>query len=230
MRGFLRVSALSAVLALTACGSTDDNKETGNRAIKRETTLVDARLYEGSPNKTYNDEHSARVGFDAAGKESRMLLYFPKLENLWEKDVIVTSIAVVEVTLNCLDVQVNPENIELVPVSRSWTPFVTWKTRDTLTGKGWSSAGGDVDASLPAVTPTLRPNSTEEGAKELAFDITNLVQRMVLGGYHNYGFMIRVKRSELNAKDEMWFKTTNSWNSDLRPSAILAFSSTDSVE
>jgi hypothetical protein len=214
-----------AILAVAACGKT----ETTNSAIKRETDLMDVRLYEGAPALALNSEVDSRVGFDEYGKESRMLLYFPKLKNLWDSKVIISSIAIVELLLNCTDVEVNPENIELVPVAQSWSPFATWSSRDLISGQSWTAAGGDVDASLPATTPSLRINANNSDVKELAFNITTLVQRMILQGYTNYGFMIRVKQSVLNSKNEMWFRTSNNADANVRPSAILTFTTSDSV-
>jgi hypothetical protein len=212
-------------LAIVSCGKT----ETTNSAIKRETDLMDVRLYEGAPSVALNSEVDTRVGFDENGKESRMLLYFPKLQNLWDSKVIISSIAIVELLLNCTDVEVNPENIELVPMAQSWSPFATWSTRDIISGKTWTAAGGDIDASLPGTTPSLRINANNSDAKELAFNITTLVQRMILQGYKNYGFMIRVKQSALNSKNEMWFRTSNNADENVRPSSILTFTTADSV-
>jgi hypothetical protein len=53
---------------------------------------------------------------------------------------------------------------------------------------------------------------------------------MILEGEANYGFQIRVKKSDLNSKNAMNFSMSNHGESGLRPSSILVFSHSTAVE
>ena len=218
----------SSALVLSGCGTS--NKETKDSALKRENRVLDVRLFEGATSKPFNKEESSHVGFDSSGLESRTLLYFPSLEALWDEKVIISSIAIVELLISSGDIPVNPENIELYPIRSSWGPFATWNLRDRFFGDKWSSPGGDIDSTSSPVTPSLRVSTGASAAKELAFDITNLVKQMILNGSANYGFLIRVKKSDLNATNGMYFSMSNHQSSSPRPSAILTFSTSNSVE
>lgn len=211
---------------ISACS----NPETDDRAIRSVTDAIDLRLSESKPLQVINAEENSNIGFDADNKESRLLIHFPKLTELWDENVIISSIASIELLINCDEVLVNPENIELRPLDSDWTPFATWASRDMLLGTPWSTPGGDFAADLPPVTPSLRINTKAPDTFELSFDITQLVQRMILEDASNYGFLIRVVRSELNGDNVMSFSTTNNEDGNKRPSSALVFSTKDSVE
>ncbi|MEI8026021.1 MAG: hypothetical protein WCI18_06715 [Pseudomonadota bacterium] len=208
------------------CGVT----KTTDSVIRRETDVLDVRIFEGNGKESLNKESSSLIGFDENGLESRLLIYFPKLLDLWASDVIVSSISIVELILNCTDITVNPENIELLPMTKPWGPYATWTSIDRLMGDDWANAGGDVDLSTPAITPSFRLNTSQPTSREIAFDITALVKRMILEGTTNYGFQVRVKKSDLNSKNAMNFSMSNNNDSGVRPSSILTFSQSDTVE
>jgi hypothetical protein len=215
-----------ALCLSVGCGAT----KTSQSAIKIETDVLDVRIFEGGKNESLNKEKTSLVGFDDSGLESRLLLYFPKLLDLWASEVIISSISIIELVLNCSEIDVNPENIELFPVAAPWGPFATWTLIDRLSGESWSSPGGDIDLTLPAVTPSFRLNKTNSSSKEISFDITSLIKRMILEGVSNYGFQIRVKKSDLNSKNAMNFVMSNHSDSSVRPSSILVFSQSTAVE
>jgi hypothetical protein len=217
---------IMAFLLLVGCGST----KTTQSAIRRETDVLDVRIFEGGSSSSLSKESVSLVGFDDNGQESRLLIYFPKLLDLWSSEVVVSSISIIELVLNCSDIAVNPENIELFPVTQSWGPFATWTLIDRLSGDRWANAGGDADLSAPGITPSFRLSTTHASSKEIAFDITRLIKRMILEGEANYGFQIRVKKSDLNSKNAMNFSMSNHGESGLRPSSILVFSHSTAVE
>lgn len=213
-------------MALAACSA---KEEIPDRAIRTEAELVDVRISEAAPTAWFNKDELVSIGFDAEGLENRMLLYFPKLHRLWSADVIVSSIAAVEVVLHCNDVQVNPDNIELRALTTPWTQLATWTSPfPQLPGKAWATPGGDLGHE--AVTPSVRADDAISVYKELTFDITNFVREMILAGRKNYGFAIQVRRSALNAADQLELPTRNFSLDQVRPVSILAFSTKEAFE
>lgn len=224
------VAALALIMAAASSGC-GRNEKTEERAIRTESKVLDMRVSEAEPDTALTAETDAEVGFDARGQESRMLIHFPGLLRLWDEKVIVSSIAVVELIVNCVDVPVNPENIQLRAVARPWTPFATWNSPLSIVpGHAWARPGGDVDDALPPVTPTLRAAPKSPAAKELAFDITALVKRMILDGRSNHGFLVSVRKSALNASQALSFKTVNAGDEALRPTSILTFNTKDGIQ
>lgn len=215
-------------MVMYGCGS--NTTETGDNAIKRTTEVLDTRLYEGAPKKSYKNEDSSRVGFDESGKESRMLLFFPKLKELWDEKIVVSSIANVELLIYCDEIAVNPENIELLVVKNGWNPFATWTLRDNVLGESWLTPGGDFHTTIDPVKPALRKSVLNPNAFELSFNISLVVQRMILDGLENLGFLIRVKKSDLNSSQQISFRTSSWFDSTVRPSSVLIFSTKDAVE
>jgi hypothetical protein len=204
---------------------------TNDRALRTESEVLDVRVSEAEPNKAFSAEEISGIGFDDKGKESRLFLYFPRLLRLWEEDVIISSIAVVELLINCKDVLVNPENIRLYPLSTPWTPLATWNSPfPTYAGSAWLKPGGDADESWGAITPALRRNPKSLQDFELAFDITQLVKRMILENKPNNGFSIQIVKSDLNALNSMGFFTRNASSDVRRPTSILTFSTKGAVE
>ncbi len=215
---------------LPACG----NEETAGRAIRSSTDVLDVALSQSAPDRNFRSDATAAVGFDNSGNETRLLLFFPKLRELWDSDTIQSSITQVEILLIATDVPVNPENIELYAMTRSWTPQATWNSPFPLLPQVvWNTAagGGDFDRETAAITPTLlTPTEASAALIEISFNVTELVRQMIQDKRDNFGFAVVVKESSDNSRNSMEFRTFNTAVEGERPRAILAFTTNDTLQ
>lgn len=232
MRRFVRLLIPAAPLALGplgACSVEGTRVVSDSRDLARTEEVMDVRIESGDP-ATHDKETSARVGFGADGRESRLLLHFPKIRELYAPDVDAAAITQVELLLSCARVPVNPSFIRLRRVARPWTPFATWESPvGILGGIAWGAPGGDIDGRFGAITPALRRNARDTSRIELAFDVTAQVRAMVERKVENHGFLVSVERSALNADQEMSFDTTNTPVEGARPLAVLAFTTKETT-
>lgn len=211
------------VITFLSCGPDPTKENKLDTIIQVEGDALDLRISSGAPKKIFNREQLAKIGFSGAA-ESRMLLYFPYIEKLYQDDVQLSSVTAVELYLSVAEVPVNPENIELRPLTETWTPYATWSSRAILApGYGWASAGGSYDLSVNPIIPDIRRHEYSDKLLNLRFDITNLVLNMVVNGQTNHGFLISVKASELNAVDEIAFMTSNADDDKGHPKSALIF-------
>lgn len=211
---------LLVFLVLQSCGYH------GNEiAIRTEREILDVQLSQRDPDKRLSNETTAQIGFDQEGFESRLIIYVPKLRELWESKVIFGSIGKINLNIPCLEVPVNPENILLQPVSRDWSPMATWSSFDSLfPNQKWSEEGGDTYESSLAVSPAIRRYPSEPSLYELSFNITESVKSMIVNNQPNYGYLIRIRQSPLNSEDSVHLVTFNNRNPNVRPTASLTFS------
>jgi hypothetical protein len=215
--------------ALLACGSTQD-KSSGGDVIKASGNVIDLRIDESKPDQAFASDADARVGFDEQGFESRMLLYFPKIRELYDENVILSSITEIQLKIHCDEIAVNPGKIKLYSLKRPWSAAASWKSRFVwLEGYEWKTPGGDFDSSEPAITPSIRKNSQSDSPFELAFDVTDSVVNMVSIGQENFGFIVLVEKSDLNYRNSLYFKTANSGDLSQKPVSVLVFSRKDVI-
>lgn len=224
---FFWISWACLVFLGNGCGG---GVETSDRALRTERDVVDVRISSSEPDASHASEAEGRVGFDTAGNESRMLLYFPKLDALYEKENLESSLGAIEILVFCREVPVNPENIELRALSRGWTGKATWRSPiPLLPGKMWATPGGDKDDTLPIVHPSLRRGTDSQLTTELSFDVSAIVRAQRFENKPHHGFAISVRRDDRNARHDMSFITTNAAEGSGRPAAILTFQSKDTV-
>jgi hypothetical protein len=215
-------------LSFMACSSVEDDQS--DRAIKSTFDVVDIRLSSSAPDQVYNKNSTTAVGFGDDGSENRMLVYFPKVDELYDDDVIVSSITNMELLIHCLDVPAHPDSIKIYPLSKPWTAYSTWNSYFAiLPNNEWGTPGGDYDDTAVISSPAIRTNTDDSSYFELAFNITDFVKSTISEQKPNYGFIILVEKNDLNSEDQMTFYTSNSSKGAARPSAILAFSTQDLV-
>jgi hypothetical protein len=212
-----------------SCGA--KNTPTGDTAIKRETDVVDVGIHEGCDDCGDSQQPTAKIGWPQGNLESRLLILFPKLSQLWDEKIILSSLGVVELLLYTKELNINPDNIELWPLNQAWSPFAKWSHPLGILDKSvqWTP-GGSWDLSGSAITPAIRVPSSGIQAKELAFDLTSLMKQWVAENRTQLGFMIRAVKSELNGKDELEVFSSNYPDSLYRPVSVLTFATQDGVE
>ena len=178
----------------------------------------------------YANEFRSTIGFDSNG-ESRLLLYFPKLTNLYDEAVITGSISSVEILVNAFEIKANPKSITLSLIAEPWNAFADWETRTgVFPREPWATPGGAVlDHLFSPVAPDIRLNNDNNNYKEMAFNVTEAVTEMVTQNITNYGFQIRVQESLLNAENNVAFETFNS-SDGIRPKAALVFNTKDVIQ
>jgi len=227
-----RASALLllGIIGLVNFGCGNATEETpDDRVIKSETDVLDVRIFSGAPDSWFQHEKLAVVGHHEG--EHRLLLFFPGIERLYDADVILSSVSVIEVIINCREVPVNPSNIKLYALSSPWTAFASWRSRAALLpGYEWQTPGGDIYGGSSPVSPDVRANANNVAIFELSFDVTELVTGMISANVDNEGFVITVTPSELNATDGMFFLTANSDDLAGQPKSALVFTTEDTIE
>lgn len=223
---FANASAIFLLLVLSnGCGRSTE-EDTEERVIRSEGDVLDVRISSAKKSTSFASEQISRIGFDGED-ESRLLLYFPKIDELYEDEVVISSITAIEVIVKCEDVQVNPGKIALQPISRPWSQYATWKSRHSLDKESaWKEPGGDVYSGTGKISPDIRREDKE--LFELSFDVTSLVKDMVVKGRKNYGFVVSVAKSSLNEKNFLKLQTFNA--EEGAPSSALVFSTEDVIE
>jgi hypothetical protein len=240
----LPVHLLIISLTLSCSKSSESNSP---RAILTSTKIADTRISSIDLNDTLGNKASefpksrealSIVGFDDQDTEHRLLVFakdFQKFVNESSENIDLTQ---VELLVNCDEVFVNPEHIELRELTKSWSPQATWYRRyalfqnSTLSFAGetdqnlnWESPGGDFNQNSDALHPAIR--SEIAGVNfQLVFDLSSLVKNINNSVRKNYGFIISVKKSEANFKNYISLRTRNNEHS---PNLILAFSDAQTV-
>lgn len=222
----IKWTALFLTAFLTSCGT---EKTSTSAVIKTETTVTDVRIYSGFPPGSYNSESLSGVGFDKDGYESRLLIQFPKIADLYDGSVVLSSIALIEVVIETTDVPVNPENIHMYPMTKAWTGLANWDLPfPAISDDPWATAGGDYD-STRSVNAGIRLNTKDSRFKEVTFDVTKYVLDMVLSGTPNYGFIVKVDKSVNNYENSLSFSTYNSPINAGHPTSVLIYNSKDTL-
>ncbi|SMF32106.1 hypothetical protein [Pseudobacteriovorax antillogorgiicola] len=199
-------------LCFHACKAEEDKADD---VIAEETDLIDLTITEGSEVYDYNDD-VATIGIDSL--ESRFLLRFPSFLNLYEEDVIISSIANLEIEIYAEDIAINPANIRLKFLAQEWTPFANWYSRFSLAdGYDWLAAGGDF-LDLDDATPDIE--ASQGNVKKLSFNVTDQTLTTIETGTVIHGFALVIEESSLNNQQVL---TTYTSNSNFKPRAILTF-------
>ena len=217
--GLLAARVLTGIM-IVGCGNTSDE----NQTIKMTKDSLDIRITESSPTESIAGDHENTIGFDDTGEESRLLLYLPKMNQIYDKNYLKSGITSVVVRLNVQDVLANPESIELYPIASPWSPYATWKSRFGAHQRfAWVDPGGDTIAGLNATTPSIRRNTNDPYLFELNFDITERVSDILQATDQSYGFLIRLQKSNLNGENRVVLMSSNHPNNNSLPSASLEF-------
>ena len=214
---FSRIVLITFVLSTAfSCSRKED---TVSNVLKEESDSLDIRISSAAPEESFRSEALAEIGILKDGTESRLLLDFPKIKELFEEGVILSSVGLVELQISCSEMLVNPENVLLHSITRSWTPFATWTHVDGfLQQRNWNKSGGDFSTAF--VQPDLRAGPGNN--KTLAFDLTKTVTQLAQQKNQSFGFLLRVRKSDDNAKNFLSLLTSN--NPESPPTSVLVFS------
>ena len=216
-KGAMRASFGSFLVLATVLASCGRKEEISTDVLREESDSFDLRISSKEQAGTFGKEGESFIGFDAQGYESRLLIDFPKFKDLFSESV--SDIGLVELRVFCEDLAVNPTNIRLHLISKSWTPFATWTHADGFHKKeAWLKPGSDFN--LTPVTPSVRAHSGR--LKMLAFDLTSVAKELATQRKSNQGFLLRINKSTDNAKNQLKILTANS--STGQPTSVLVFS------
>jgi hypothetical protein len=129
---------------------------------------------------------SAAIVSPTDTRDSRVLLYFEL-----PADVMNSKARVDFATLLC-KAQITGTDmgqIDVYPVTAEW------KDRGTVSwSDGWEKPGGDYDA---ASLPSIYSLKSEFGEKEIAIDVTEIVQKWQSGKIANNGMMLKLSADDL---------------------------------
>ncbi len=199
------------------------------QAIKMTNESLDIRITESDPTKSIAGDQENTIGFNDDGEESRLLLYFPKINEIYDPNYLKSGITSVVVRLNVQEVLANPESIELYPIASPWSPYASWKSRfGSYQRFAWLGPGGDTIPGFDPTTPSIRRNAKDPNLFELNFDITDRVPDMMQFTDESYGFLIKLQKSSLNAADRLVLMASNHPNRNALPSAVLDFAKSTS--
>ncbi|MFW7380675.1 MAG: hypothetical protein ACOH5I_17815 [Oligoflexus sp.] len=223
MNSNFKVSILNTIMIL--CLALGCRKETTDNVIAEERRLYDTLISEARPNDPDYAGAIAKIGFDQDDMESRMLLSFPQIIDLYQKEVVLSSIANISIEVKAASlVPVNPENIHLYLLSSPWSPFVTWNSRVSfLEGYEWQQAGGDLSNYGPFFPDISKTTNAELSYKTLRFDITPAIIELISLNELISGAIILIQPSPNNAAQELTLYTSNYHSELAHPRAILAF-------
>jgi hypothetical protein len=212
-----------SLLSLTGCSNEEDKKDS---VIAVEAKVFDVTIQSALPDAYEYSAPSALVGTARDGSETRMLLSIPDILSLFREEVVLSSIAHIEIQLVATDVTVNPENIRLGFMGEKVTPYATWNSRFSLIpGQEWKAPGGDL-LDLPAISPDIEKLSDDVPHKRLVFNVTDSIIAAIDAGTKIQSFMLQVQPSEDNADNESRIFTSN-YSSAYAPKAILTFNNED---
>ena len=208
---FLYIFSLTFVLS--ACGG--ETEETTD-VIASEAQLFDLTITQSDPENYDHSDETVEIGI-VDDIETRMLIQFPAFMSLYDEDVVVSSIANLELEMLSDEIQVNPSNIRLYFLSQPWTPFATWNSRFSI-GEGfeWTNSGGDFH-SISYVNPDLEKLGPDV---KLTFNLTQGVLQSIENDLQIYGFAITVNSDAINGSNTM---TIYTGNSNAAPTAVLTF-------
>lgn len=210
-------------ILIGACSNQEDKQDT---VIAVEAKVFDVTIQSRTPN-TYNyNADSASVGQEDYGHETRILLAIPDILTLFRDDVILSSIAHIEIQLVANEGTVNPDNIQLGFVSQNWTPYATWNSRFSLASdQDWATPGGDL-LDLAPVSPDVEKVADGLSHKKLMFNVTDSIIAAIDAGEKIQGFLLQIIPSDVNAGNTSKIFTSNH-SSAYAPKAILTFNNED---
>jgi hypothetical protein len=211
------------LLGLTGCSNEEDKTDS---VIAVEAKVFDITIQSGLPDAYEYSAPSALVGKAIDGSETRMLLSIPDILSLFREEVVLSSIAHIEIQLVATAVTVNPDNIRLGFMGEKVTPYATWNSRFSLIpGQEWTAPGGDL-MDLPTIAPDIEKVADGVTHKKLIFNVTESIIAAIDAGTKIQGFMLQVLPSEDNADNASRIFTSN-YSTDYAPKAILTFNNED---
>lgn len=214
---------LLTLVSLTARSNKEDKQDS---VIAVEAKVFDITIQSDLPDTYEYNASSALVGQASNGTEARMLLAIPDILSLFREEVVLSSIAHIEIQLVSTDIDVNPDNIRLGFMSQKVTPYATWKSRFSLApGQEWKVPGGDL-MDLPAISPDIEKVADGMADKKLIFNVTDSIIAAIDAGTTIQGFMLQVLPSDDNATNTSRILTSNHSNA-YAPKAILTFNNED---
>jgi hypothetical protein len=212
-----------ALLNITACANEEDKQDS---VIAVEAKVFDITIQSSLPDSYEYNASTALVGQAIDGHETRMLLAIPDILSLFREDVVLSSIAHIEIQLVSQEVAVNPENIRLGFMSQKLTPYATWNSRFSLAPQQeWVTPGGDL-MDLPSISPDIEKVSEGLSHKKLLFNVTATIIAAINEGHKIQGFMLQVLPDEDNAENTSLIFTSNH-SPDYAPKAFLTFNNED---
>jgi hypothetical protein len=210
-------------MGLTACANEEDKQDS---VIAVEAKVFDITIQSKLPDSYDYSAASARVGQDSDGSETRMLLAIPDILSLFREEVVLSSIAHIEIQLVSSEVAVNPDNIRLGFMGEKVTPYATWNSRFSLAPEQeWATPGGDL-MTLPSISPDIEKAGEGISHKKLLFNVTDSIIAAIDAGTKIQGFMLQVLPSTDNAENTSQIFTSN-YSSAYAPKAILTFNNED---
>jgi hypothetical protein len=214
---------LLVLLGIHACANEEDKQDS---VIAVEDKVFDITIQSSTPDNYAYNASTALVGQGADGHETRMLLAIPNILSLFREDVVLSSIAHIEIQLVAQEVEVNPDNIRLGFMSQKITPYATWNSRFSLAPEQeWTSPGGDL-MDLPSISPDIEKVSEGLNHKKLLFNVTPSIIAAINEGHKIQGFMLQVLPGEDNAENASLVYTSNH-SAAYAPKAILTFNNED---
>ncbi len=212
-----------AMLSFTACSNEEDKTD---NVIAVESDVFDITIQSSLPDTYEYSATTALVGQATDGSEARMLLAIPDILSLFREEVVLSSIAHIEIQLVSSEVDVNPENIRLGFMSEKVTPYSTWNSRFSLAPEQeWTTPGGDL-MNLPSISPDIEKVAEGLPHKKLLFNVTDTIIAAIDAGERIQGFMVQILPSEDNAENTSRIFTSN-YSSAYAPKAILTFNNED---
>ncbi len=212
-----------AMLSFTACSNEEDKTD---NVIAVESDVFDITIQSSLPDTYEYSATTALVGQATDGSEARMLLAIPDILSLFREEVVLSSIAHIEIQLVSSEVDVNPENIRLGFMSEKVTPYATWNSRFSLAPEQeWTTPGGDL-MNVPSISPDIEKVAEGLPHKKLLFNVTDTIIAAIDAGERIQGFMVQILPSEDNAENTSRIFTSN-YSSAYAPKAILTFNNED---
>ncbi len=212
-----------AMLSFTACSNEEDKTD---NVIAVESDVFDITIQSSLPDTYEYSATTALVGQATDGSEARMLLAIPDILSLFREEVVLSSIAHIEIQLVSSEVDVNPENIRLGFMSEKVTPYSTWNSRFSLAPEQeWTTPGGDL-MNVPSISPDIEKVAEGLPHKKLLFNVTDTIIAAIDAGERIQGFMVQILPSEDNAENTSRIFTSN-YSSGYAPKAILTFNNED---
>ncbi len=220
---FKTTCLVMALLSFTACSNEEDKTD---NVIAVESDVFDITIQSSRPDTYEYSATTALVGQATDGSEARMLLAIPDILSLFREEVVLSSIAHIEIQLVSSEVDVNPENIRLGFMSEKVTPYSTWNSRFSLAPEQeWTTPGGDL-MNLPSISPDIEKVAEGLPHKKLLFNVTDTIIAAIDAGERIQGFMVQILPSEDNAENTSRIFTSN-YSSAYAPKAILTFNNED---
>ncbi|MCX6132090.1 MAG: DNRLRE domain-containing protein [Proteobacteria bacterium] len=209
-----------------ACNNEEDKKDT---SIAIEDKVFDITISSSRPSSYNYNDPTATIGSTDSDGETRILLAIPQILNLYREDIILSSIANIEIHIITSSVDINPENIELSFIDKSWTPYASWNSRFSLAeGQEWSNPGGDI-MDLESVSPSIEKAPDGSQQKKLIFNITKTLVEAVSQQTEIQGFLLRAKSDPNNANNTLKVFTSN-YSGSYAPKAVLSFNKSEVIE